>query len=196
MSLKFCPKCGNKLEPDASFCDACGADLRTRTGTVEMPSPLRTETISEQKVQPSVERGAISVEYAEFLPRLAAFIIDIIIIAIIGWIITIPFAFNLIRMWWASFLIDYAIGFVYFWLLESYNNGQTLGKAALRLRTVDENTFETTTPTKYAVNNLLKPGFFFFLLDFIVGILMNSGKPERRLRLMQNVSETVVIVSR
>ena len=31
MSLKFCPKCGNKLELDATFCQECGADLRTRS---------------------------------------------------------------------------------------------------------------------------------------------------------------------
>ena len=193
MSLKFCPKCGNKLEPDASFCDACGTDLRHRVETKEMPSPMRTVTAPAQKVQPFVERRPGDVEYAEFLPRFAAFIIDVIIIAIVGWLITLPFSFNLIRMWWVSFLIDYAIGFLYFWLLEAYNNGQTIGKAALRLRAVDESTFETTTPSKYAINNLLKPGFFLFLVDFIIGILMNSGKPERRLRLMQNVSETVVI---
>ena len=195
MSLKFCPKCGNKLEIDASFCDACGADLRDRVETKGMPSPIRADTVSEQKVDTFVERRPSGVEYAEFLPRLVALIIDVIIIAIIGWLITIPFSFNLIRMWWVSTLIDYAIGFFYFWLLESYNNGQTIGKAALRLRTVDENSFETTTPAKYAINNLLKPSFL-FLLDFIVGILMNSGKPERRLRFMQNASETVVIVSR
>ena len=193
MSLKFCPKCGNKLESDASFCDACGADLRSRTETTEMPSPMRTETVPVQKLQPTVEKRPGGVEYAEFLPRLVAFIIDVIIIAIIGWLILLPFSFNPLRMWWQSYLIDYAIGFLYFWLLESYNNGQTMGKAALRLRTVDENTFKTTTPSKYAINNLLKPGFFLFLLDFIIGILMNSGKPERRLRLFQNVSETVVI---
>lgn len=196
MSLNFCPKCGNKLELDAFFCDSCGADLRDRAETTNMSSSMRIESISEQKVQTYEERRPEGIEYAEFLPRLAAFIIDVIIIIIIGWLISILLSFNPIRMLWVSFLIDYAIGFVYFWLLEAYNNGQTIGKAALRLRTVDENTFETTTPNKYAINNLLKPIFFLFLVDFIVGILMNSGKTERRLRLMQNVSETVVIVTR
>ena len=193
MSLKFCPKCGNKLESDASFCDACGTDLRSRTETTEVPSPMRTETVPVQKVQPTVERRPEGAEYAEFLPRLVAIIIDGILISIVAWLILLPFSINPFRMLWQSYLVNYAIGFLYYWLLETYNNGQTLGKAWLNLRTVDEKTFKPTTPDKYAINNLLKAGSFLLLIDFIVGILMNSGKPERRLRLFQNVSETVVI---
>ena len=185
MALKFCPKCGNKLESDTSFCDACGADLRER--------PEKTETVPEQKVQPTAEKIPGDADYADFIPRLVAIIIDGIIISIIGWLILLPINFNPLRMFWQSYFVNYAIGFLYYFLLEAFNKGQTLGKAALKLRTVDEKTFKPTTPDKYALNNLLKAGSFLLFIDFIVGILMNSGKPERRLRLMQNVSETVVI---
>lgn len=185
MALKFCPKCGNKLESDASFCDACGADLKERTET--------TETAHAENVQPTAEKRPGDAVYADFIPRLVAVIIDGIIISIISWLILLPFYFNPLLIFWQSYFVNYAIGFLYYFLLEAFNKGQTLGKAALKLRTVDEKTFKPTTTDKYALNNILKAGGFLFLLDFIVGILMNSGKPERRLRLMQNVSETVVI---
>ncbi len=188
MALKFCPKCGNKLDSDASFCDACGADLRER--------PEKTDAVPEQQVQPTVEKSLGDGVYADFIPRLVAIIIDGIIISIIGWLILLPFDYNPLRMFWQSYFVNYAIGFLYYFLLENFNSGQTLGKAALKLRTVDEKTFKPTTPDKYVLNNLLKAGSFLLLIDFIIGILMNSGKPERRLRLMQNVSETVVITTK
>ncbi|MFW9874826.1 MAG: RDD family protein [Candidatus Thorarchaeota archaeon] len=190
MALKFCPKCGNELESDASFCDACGADLREKRESLENSTPSISKPIQEY------QKKAETIVYADFLPRLVAIIIDGIIISIIGWLILLPFEFNPFRMFWQSYLVNYAIGFLYYFLLETYNNGQTLGKAALNLRTVDEKTFKPTTPDKYAINNLLKAGSFLLLIDFIIGILMNSGKPERRLRLMQNASETVVITTK
>ncbi|MFX0083033.1 MAG: RDD family protein [Candidatus Hodarchaeota archaeon] len=187
MALKFCPKCGNELESDASFCDACGADLREKRKAVEASQPV----ISEPTQKPIV--SSETVIYADFLPRFFAVIIDGIIIAIISGIIFLPFEFHLLRMFWQSFLTNYVIAFLYYFLLEAFNDGQTLGKAALKLRTVDEKTLKPSTTDKYALNNLLKAGSFLFLIDFIIGILMNSGDPQKRLRLMQNVSETVVI---
>ena len=196
MSLKYCPKCGNKLEPDSIFCDACGTDLRSRKDVGEK-AETKTEFRQEESVEYKTTMKPEGIRYADFLPRFAALLIDGIIIAIISGPITWAlFPANIMRpwsVWWQSSLLSYLIGFLYFWLLESYNNGQTVGKLALKLRTVDENTFKTSTPAKYALNNLLKAGSFLFLIDFIIGLLSNSGKPEKRLRIMQNVSETVVI---
>lgn len=194
LSLKYCPKCGNKLEQDSIFCDACGADLRTRKDVVE-ESEVKSEKRQERLVQPTPLKSTGGVRYADFLHRFVALIIDGIIIAII----TGPITWALSpsnwpwSAWWQSSLLSYLVGFLYFWLLESYNKGQTVGKLALKLRTVDEKTFEPSTPGKYALNNLLKAGSFLFILDFIIGIISNSGDPEKRLRIMQNVSETVVI---
>ncbi|MFX1411797.1 MAG: RDD family protein [Promethearchaeota archaeon] len=196
MSLKFCPKCGNKLETDSLFCDSCGADLRTRKEVSKVAPTERIEAPREQPVKKDIPSG---VEYGDFWPRLVAIIIDGIIIGLAGWIISFliflpnfiynPLTFN---RWWFTFPFDWLIGFLYFWLLETYNNGQTLGKAALNLRTVDEKTLEPTTPGKYAINNILKSSGL-LLIDFLIGIIMNSGQPEKRLRVMQNASETVVI---
>lgn len=199
MSLKYCPKCGNKLEPDSKFCDTCGADLTSRTEVLENTASVETEIPQKQPVQIIDKTVPSGVVYGDFWPRFGAFIIDSIIISIISWILSflifLPFfLYNPLnfRRWWFTFPFDWLIGFLYFWLLETYNDGQTLGKVALKLRTVDEKTFEATTPGKYAINNLLKSSGF-ILIDFIIGIIMNSGEPEKRLRFMQNASETVVI---
>lgn len=81
---------------------------------------------------------------------------------------------------------------MYFFLLEAYNKGQTIGKMALGLRTVDEESLAIATPDKYVINNLLR-GTGFKIFDFIIGILVNSGDEKKRLRIMQNISKTVVI---
>ena len=197
LSLKYCPKCGNKLETDSIFCDACGTDLRTRKDVVEKSE---SKVQYERSIQPTPLKATQGVTYAEFLHRFVAIFIDGIIIGIISGPITWAFfPFSWMKpwaVWWQSSLISYLIGFLYFWLLESYNKGQTIGKLALKLRTVDEKTFKPTTPEKYALNNLLKAAFFLFIIDFIIGILSNSGDPRKRLRIMQNVSETVVIKER
>lgn len=198
MSLKFCPKCGNQLEPDSKFCDTCGADLTSRIES-EISPGIKTEVPQKQIIQTSEKIIPTGVDYGDFWPRFGAFIIDLIIINIISWILSflilLPFfLYNPLnfRRRWFTFPFDWLIGFLYFWLLETYNEGQTLGKVALKLRTVDAKTFETSTPGSYAINNLLKSSGF-IIIDFLIGIIKNSGEPEKRLRIMQNASETVVI---
>ena len=66
MSLKFCPKCGNKLEPDASFCNACGADLKIITETSDASPPKLVQTTQEPKLKPQ------TIIYADFLKRVIA----------------------------------------------------------------------------------------------------------------------------
>ena len=149
--------------------------------------------MSDEKIEPS------GVTYGGFWSRFWAIFIDGIIISMVGWLIlfliflpyTVYHPFD-IGEWWVTFPFDWGFGFLYFWLMETLNKGQTIGKLALSLRTVDEKTFGQTTTGKYALNSLLKGGAF-LIIDFIIGIIKNSGEPEKRLRIMQNVSETVVI---
>jgi uncharacterized RDD family membrane protein YckC len=117
----------------------------------------------------------------------------------LSWALTNPWHrinfFDPIGIWWITVSLEYVIGFLYHWGLEVYNNGQTLGKMALNIRTVDENTLDQATPSNYAVNNLLKPSGL-LIIDFLIGIFKNSGDPKNRIRIMQNVSETVVIMAK
>jgi uncharacterized RDD family membrane protein YckC len=180
MALKFCPKCGNKLEEDTSFCDACGADLREKREAAEPSPPVVSEPTQKPKISPE------TVIYAPLLKRVIAIIFDSIIIGLIGstftWIIINPWQrinfFDPIGAWWFTFPFDWLLGFLYHWGLETYNEGQTIGKMALNIRTVDEKTLEQATCSNYAANNIFK-GSFFLLLDLIIGVLKNSGDPKK-----------------
>ncbi len=188
MSLKHCPTCGEKLEENAKFCNSCGADLKNH---LETPA----QTISAKKTQAITAEGA---QYAKLGPRLIAIFIDSIIIGIIGSSISWVFIpYNILNPWnvafnWLNNLITYVIGFIYFWGLESYNEGQTIGKLALKLRTVDETTLKVAEPGKNVINTLAKPSAL-IILDFIIGIFSNTGDPKKRIRILQNISNTVVI---
>ncbi|TXT55504.1 MAG: RDD family protein [Promethearchaeota archaeon] len=199
MSIKYCPECGSEVDPDSKYCGTCGATLKDRMETAEPSPPVKIQRQPDrEEVQPAVKVRPAGANYANFWERLVAWIIDIIIIGIITWIITAALGisagiFNFLTpMSFIRNLIQYIIGFVYFWGLESMNQGQTLGKMALRLRTVDETTLTPTTPAKYALNNLAKPHGF-IILDLIIGVLINSGDPKNRYRLLQNLSETCVL---
>ena len=183
MSLKFCPSCGEKLEEDSKFCVSCGSDLKTH---LETPGSIPAQTISAKKTQTVTPEGVV---YADFWPRLVAIIIDGLIIGAIGssisWAID---PFNILDPWgiafnWLNNLISYVIGFIYFWGLESFNTGQTLGKMAMKLRTVDANTFQVAEPGKNAINCLAKPSGF-LILDLIIGLISNSGDPQKRIRIL------------
>ena len=145
MALKFCPKCGNELEPNAAFCEACGADLKERTEQAETSTPT-----------PKID----------------------------------PF-----RAWWFTMPFDFLVGFLYHWGLEAHNKGQTLGKMALNIRTVDEHTLQLASPSNYAVNNIFK-GSGLIIIDLLIGLFKYSGDPKNRVRVMQSISETVVIMTR
>ena len=194
MSLKFCPKCGNKLESGSSFCDSCGAGLGTRTEIPAAISPGLTQTAQEPKAKPEI------MYYPDFLKRVIAIIFDSIIIGLIGSVFSLflitPYyrvnMFDPFGAWWFTFPFDWLIGFLYHWLMESKNNGQTLGKMALNIRTVDEKTLGQASSSNLALNNIFKSSPF-LILDLIIGYLKNSGDPTKRYRIMQNVSETVVI---
>ncbi|MFW9825012.1 MAG: RDD family protein [Candidatus Thorarchaeota archaeon] len=198
MFLKYCPKCGNKLEPNVELCNSCGADLKIRQSYVNITAASTTKSSQSPRI------SSDTLIYADILKRIIAFIIDSIIIGIVGsglsWLIFTPWfpfysVFNPLGTWWITFPFDWVIAFLYYWLLESRNKGQTLGKMALSIRTVDEKTLKPANSNNYAINNVLK-GSPFLIVDLIIGLLKNSEDPKRRLRYMQNVSETVVIISK
>ncbi|MFX0058552.1 MAG: RDD family protein [Candidatus Hodarchaeota archaeon] len=181
MELKFCPKCGIELESGASYCSSCGADLTERK---VIPKTVKVEQVS------------MDVKYADFAPRAIAWFIDIIIINIAS--TPLSLFVTLGNFWFGTTFYNFLIGFCYFWLLEAFNKGQTVGKMALKLRTVDETTLEITTPAQYAINNISKATGF-LILDVIIGILINSSADEparKRLRLTQNIAKTTVIAEK
>ncbi|MHA1437764.1 MAG: RDD family protein [Promethearchaeota archaeon] len=199
MSLNFCPKCGSKLAPDAEFCNSCGADISKKRKEKELEKKEKEK--KESKHEKSKKK--IKAEYAGPLIRLIAFIIDIIIIAIINGIIwsgveIIDWSSDPPKLlvpryiWFLNNLSFWLIGLLYFFIFEVYNDGQTLGKMIFKIQTVNEKTLKKAEKSDYLINNLSKASIF-LILDIIVGVLKNYGEKEKRLRYTQNLSKTVVI---
>ncbi len=179
--IKFCPKCGLKLESgNVELCPQCGFNFKRRK-----------KFIDESEI------------YADFFQRFAAFFIDSIIISILTWIVmslihlpivlTDPISlYSSFYYIWIGTFFNWVLGFFYCFLMESYNNGQTLGKRVLHIRTVDEESLTIADPDRYALTNIIKTSPFVFI-DFLVGVLMSERESNKVLRLFQYLSKTLVI---
>jgi uncharacterized RDD family membrane protein YckC len=183
--MVYCQKCGNETDSDAKFCNYCGTDIGVNT-PVETPSPPSSKN-KQSKKETQKETDSSKVIYADFGQRLVAWIIDFVIVAVISIIL-----FS-IGEWFFAIIIGYVLALLYFWLLEAFNNGQTVGKMAMKLRTVNEKTLEVAEPIDYLVNNILKSNLGLLIIDVIVGLISNTDDPKNRIRIMQGASNTVVI---
>jgi uncharacterized RDD family membrane protein YckC len=191
MSVQYCPHCGASIDdPSTKFCPHCGSaiDLAV-TPTAEAPPPPPPPPTA---VPPPPSATEEQVVYAGFGERLLAFIIDVILIGIISWIGFFAIIGHTMNYLGFGGLFTWLLAFLYFWALEAFNNGQTIGKMALKIRTVGEYSLTPATPGNLVINNLSR-GWWVIILDFIIGILANSGDEKKRLRILQNLSKTVVI---
>jgi uncharacterized RDD family membrane protein YckC len=114
-----CKICGQDNPAEAHFCANCGAKLVARVEpasavTVPSPPPAAPE---------------VAVEYMGFWIRLAASIIDYVIIAVISFILTL-FAYGPASMF-VIFLV-----WLYYWLFTGLK-GQTLGKMAVGIKVIN-----------------------------------------------------------
>ena len=193
--MVYCSKCGNEiLDFDAKFCNYCGTDIgidkpietKEPQKTV-VSSPTPSSQTQQSKIVSDKETDSSKVIYANFGERFVAWIIDFVLVAVTSIIL-----FS-IGEWLFAIIIGYIIALLYFFLLEAFNNGQTIGKMAMKLRTVNEKTLEVAEPVDYLVNNILKSNLGLLIIDVIVGLISNSEDPKNRIRIMQDASNTVVI---
>ena len=110
---QFCIRCGSRLEPGASFCGNCGA---ATAGQPRQPVDLAVGELPQR-------------EYMGFWIRLAALLVDSILILIL-------LAFLSRIFGTAGIFVVYLFGLLYYILLTTMQ-GQTLGKMALGIRVVD-----------------------------------------------------------
>ncbi len=105
-----CRVCGQDNPPEARFCANCGSSLVT---TIKPPAPT---------VIPSAEPAppAVAVEYVGFWIRLAAAIIDLLVVSFISFFVPLG-----ILLFW-----------LYYWLFTGLK-GQTLGKMAFGIKVVN-----------------------------------------------------------
>ncbi|MHA1648459.1 MAG: RDD family protein [Promethearchaeota archaeon] len=194
----FCPNCGMKNSGTGKFCAACGQTLddqwishKNEVNFEEKP-PVNTVEISGQE-QSEIRR------YADFGDRFIAYLIDSIIFSAIGSLLGTIFGLNMafwglgdniFRDQWFNIII----GFVYFFAFEALNHGQTLGKMAMKLRTIDNRTGKAPTPDVAILHVLGK--VIILGLDVIIAFFAkdhSTEEGEHRYRFTQAISHTSVI---
>ena len=132
-----CEICKQDNPPEARFCGNCGAALAT---TVERPSPVSPEP----RIAPIV-----AVEYMGFWIRLVATIVDVVIIWLFFWMLSLVLLSSAIL-----------VGpLLYYWLFTGLK-GQTLGKMLVGIKVVD------------AQGN--RPGLFLAALREVLGKIIST----------------------
>lgn len=132
--MVFCKKCRKESSQDANFCEYCGENLEV-IATNQKTAPTSSENIN----WPSHEKAGFGI-------RFVAYLIDGIVIAIIGSIITFPFiptyipsvTFNYsasVDLFDMSSIITSLLGILYFVYFEG-KRGATPGKMATKLKVV------------------------------------------------------------
>jgi len=113
-----CERCGRDNPPQARFCANCGSSLAT---AIERPAPAVA-----LDAEPAVPK--VAVEYMGFWIRLAAAIIDfLVILAVFALFSGIPRAGGFIAL---------SVFWLYYWLFTGLK-GRTLGKMAVGIKVVN-----------------------------------------------------------
>ena len=118
----YCTTCGREADPDARFCDNCGAAVGPQAG-----SPTYAPGT------PYFEQGSQAVEYMGFWIRLAAVLIDGILLTIVNIVVGLALGIGDSPI---AFLVNLAINWTYHVAFIA-TKGQTLGKMALGIQVVD-----------------------------------------------------------
>jgi uncharacterized RDD family membrane protein YckC len=137
--------------------------------------------------------GAGQIAYGGFWIRLVAYIIDAVLLSIVGGVLGAIFGISVMTTDWETYdptlnLVSFVIAWLYFALLESSERGATIGKMALGLRVV------TGTGQRLSFMNATGRYFAKILsaLIFCIGFIM-IGFTERKRGLHDMIADTLVI---
>lgn len=156
----FCPQCGADNLPEAKFCQNCGAGLQAvqppplpaNPPEVQHQDPYHQKTAATEEVQPQSSYVADGrqtavpvVEYGSFWRRLAAMLLDAIMIGLAMGVIT--FALDMVvnirsHSGAAMFnhfinVLQIIVSWAYFALMESSAQQGTFGKVVMGLQVTD-----------------------------------------------------------
>ncbi len=190
----FCPQCGNENKPNSEFCESCGLDLFSNKH-VDDKIPESNTSQNNDDVKSNI---SIPTKYAKDGDRLVAYIVDGILFSVIGKLIGLifgtPLSIDLVGSFWNNNWPVVAISFLYLFLFEAFNNGQTIGKMIFKIRTVDEKSFGKITIQQAALHTI---GKLFIAIDVIIGLIARdkteSGMEKNQVRFTQKFSHTSVI---
>jgi len=183
--MPFCTNCGKEIAEDAAFCPHCGTPTKRAPGVLVPPMPAPPPTME--------------LRYATISARFVAVLVDTILLAIVGFLIGIPFnivAFFLapplenILVAWPLAVINALLWVGYFSYFEA-SSGQTFGKRMMGIKVVDVNGISGIDLGRSLVRNILRI-IDFLPVFYIIGVLLIATNP-RRQRLGDTVARTIVV---
>jgi len=195
-----CARCGTPASPGAKYCESCGAPLGTQPAQAVQP----TFAPASGYQAPRTYVPHVAPPYQGVAIRFVAILIDTIIIAIIGGILSIPFnalavitnsPSGTVTVSPASAvggLVSLAVFVLYFTLLEGHY-GQTVGKMAVKIKVVREADGAQIDYSEAAVRTILR---FLDLIPYIIPYLLGATliwSSDKKQRLGDRVARTVVV---
>lgn len=169
----FCSKCGSQLQPGTAFCPKCGAPV----GQASSGPPLSglDETFKEPKAQ----------NY--WLRRIAAIVIDVIIVAVIIVVVAVAVAIPSFVMSGTAGLTSFFAGtfsivagiilFLYF-IVAEVTTGATIGKRVMNLKVVGPKGGNPTV-VQSLVRNISKIYWVLLVLDVVVGLATSKNYTQK-----------------
>ena len=200
MNENQCARCGTPASPGAKYCESCGAPLGTQPAQAVQP----TFAPASGYQAPRNYVPHVAPPYQGVAIRFVAILIDTIIIAIIGGILSIPFnalavitnsPSGTVTVSPASAvggLVSLAVFVLYFTLLEGHY-GQTVGKMAVKIKVVREADGAQIDYSEAAVRTILR---FLDLIPYIIPYLLGATliwSSDKKQRLGDRVARTVVV---
>ena len=200
MNENQCARCGTPASPGAKYCESCGAPLGTQPAQAVQP----TFAPASGYQAPRTYVPHVAPPYQGVAIRFVAILIDTIIIAIIGGILSI--SFNALAVITNSpsgtvtvspasavgGLVSLAVFVLYFTLLEGHY-GQTVGKMAVKIKVVREADGAQIDYSQAAVRTILR---FLDLIPYIIPYLLGATliwSSDKKQRLGDRVARTVVV---
>jgi uncharacterized RDD family membrane protein YckC len=175
--MPYCRNCGAEIPPEAIYCPKCGTPV----------SATRYEQSTSPRRRPAL---------ATWGERFVAWLIDVIIIGVIGLFLGLFSWFAAGQLtWWSAwpnwipffnFNPNGVILFLYWMLMEGFY-GQSFGKMVMRIK-VTRLQGEKINMSQAALESVGKA--FLLPIDVLVGWILY---PLRRQRLFSRLSETIVI---
>ena len=200
MNENQCARCGTPASPGAKYCESCGAPLGTQPAQAVQP----TFAPASGYQAPRTYVPHVAPPYQGVAIRFVAILIDTIIIAIIGGILSV--LFNALAVITNSpsgtvtvspasavgGLVSLAVFVLYFTLLEGHY-GQTVGKMAVKIKVVREADGAQIDYSEAAVRTILR---FLDLIPYIIPYLLGATliwSSDKKQRLGDRVARTVVV---
>jgi uncharacterized RDD family membrane protein YckC len=173
--MAFCAKCGKELPAGVTFCPNCGAPVQPGASTAE---PTATMSGIDSLMKDSKAQGY-------WVRRLAALIVDYVIIAVVlGVIFAVAAAsfffggYGAMTFFFGGFTIVVGVLLILYFPLTESMWGASLGKRLLGLKVVSKS---GTNPTfvEAFVRNISKIYWLLLLLDVIVGLATSKGYQQK-----------------